>query len=466
GQEKVLGIINGGIHRDVESSVPLQVLHRHDEDLDIYFVFNPAGSEVEADLRFRTTGRAEIWDPWTGKHQPLAGGRSVTIALAAREAKVIVVRESERPAVEPDLMETQAGTQFPLTGEWQCRIHPSLDNRHGDFSLPASDGLLGPQARRFRCSDEFAPDDAWLAPAYDDSAWRMVSYSFGPQLEVAGPFPPGTEAAEESWRPYEFSRRWGIERDPFLTDWLSGPHGLKGMVPDEFLDFDCGKPGHCWFARGVVSVPDAGDHLLVSGARCAYEIWIDGRSVVTQTAQLPPGRHKPWNIPHYDCEHRETPVRLDAGVHQVVVKLIQPEGQRARAFFAFDPPEADQGELALRWFRDPAVLRACLLAPPSRRAIRFRFTCPPGAREMSFVARGKARVVVDGNEAAVELLESLPGGCFRYRAEISRPSPCAGTVCLRVEAPADSHGGDALPEPVDFVCGEGRLPAGDWCAYG
>ena len=63
-------------------------------------------------------------------------------------------------------------------------------------------------------------------------------------------------------------------------------------------------------------------------------------------------------------------------------------------------------------------------------------------------------------------MENLPDGCIRYRARIPEPSPDEGIAALRVRAPRDSHGGDALPEPVNFTCGEGRMPCGDWREHG
>jgi hypothetical protein len=42
----------------------------------------------------------------------------------------------------------------------------------------------------------------------------------------------------------------------------------------------------------------------------------------------------------------------------------------------------------------------------------------------------------------------------------------SATLTLRVEAPPESRGGDALPEPVRFTCGRGRIPLGDWSQHG
>ena len=462
GYERVLEAINGNIERDVAASVPLHALHRDLGGRQVYFLFNPTNGPVEADVTIRDAGRFERWDPWTGGVEPVEdAGR---LCFSAREAIVLVT--AENPAPPAGLPEPPSARVLTLDGEWQTAIHPTLDNRYGDFSLPPTSGALGPQARRFRHADDCGDAEAWQQPDFDDTAWEETTVSYGPRLEVAGPFPPGTEPADDAWRPYAFSRRWGIERDPFLTDWLSGPHGLKGRVPDEFIDFHSETPGSVWWVRTVLRMPEGGEHTLVTGARCAYQVWLNGSPAAGQDGELEPGFYPPWNIPHYECQPLESRVTLGRGDNQLLMKLVQPAGQRTRAFFAIDPPEPVPGEVALRWFTGPEPVLPSLIAPPQRQALRFRTISPPGTREIRFVSRGAARLWVDGMEASVTQEATLPHGCIRHHAVLAAPVAHPAVIAIRVEAPDDSHAGDALPEPLCFTCGEGLMPAGDWCAYG
>jgi alpha-L-rhamnosidase len=477
GYVSVLEAITGAISRDVTSSVPLQVLHRHLEDRDVYFVSNSSDESITADIIFRSEGGMDQWDAWTGKITSLSCSNSLTVGFAPREARVFVSNSEalpHRPVVREASCEKR---EQLLDGPWESQVHPVLDNRFGDFSLPATPGMLGPQARRFRYYDEFAEDAGWESVAYDDSDWPETTFSFGPQLECAGPFPPDTDFAEieESllgegaaleWRTYAFSRRWGIERDPFLTDWLNGPHGLKGAVPDEFLDFQSDTDGSVWYLRAKVVALCDGRHTLVTGGRCAYQVWLNGQAVIVQPNGLDPGLHARWRIPHYECEAAEVQVTLRKGGNDLLVKLVQPLGQRTRAFVAFDPPQADPGNLALRWFTGADSPRPCLIASDERRAIRFRFMSPPGLREITFVSRGHARIWAGGAELVATPITSLAGGCIRYRVLIKSAVAEPQTIAIRVEAPADSHAGDALPEPVSFICGAGSIDTGDWCAQG
>ena len=475
---RVLSQVSQVIDRAVTSSKPLQVLHREMGESDVYFINNASDDVVTSQLRFRSQGRCEIWDAMSGGMEPLDFVDELSLTLAARQAHLLVIHRgvASNPVQQIDQSVQQRETIISLEGAWDSLLEPTLDNRYADFSLPASSELLGAQTRRFRYCKEHEESHGWQAVDFDDAAWSQTSYSYGPQMEVIGPFAPESDEAkreqlvigksDKEWHEYHFSRRWGIENDPFLTDWLSGPHGLKGVVPDDYLDFYTEVPGSVWYVRAKVVAPMAGEYQLVTGARCRYQVWINGASVLEQTEESGPGRHAPWNIPHYECEHRETRVSLVDGENDILLQLVQPVGQRTRAFLAFNPPQHDRRRLALRWFTDSSLPRPCYLAPASRRALRFRFVAPSGAKEISFVSRGPCRAWVDGLEIPLQVIEKIDGNGIRYRGVLESASLQNAIVALRVEAPRDSHAGDALPEPVTYVCVAGQMECGDWCAQG
>jgi hypothetical protein len=470
---EVLRLINEFISRDVTTSAgPLHVLHRCLETQDVFYVFNPARKPQTAEVSFRATGAVEQWDAWTTAvtRLPQTVGRegfsTLRMTFAACEAKIIVFQRqdwSNHVIRSPDDAVVELRR---FDGPWNFTVRPTLDNRFGDFHLPATNGLLAPAASRFKWAEETTPGVRWHEPVFDDSLWPETTYSFGPRFEVIGPLPPKARCEGLLWRPYAFSLRWGIERDPFLTDWFSGPHGLKNKVPDEFLDFNCDQPGSEWHLRtSVVSDADR-ESIIMVGGRCAYQLWINEELVMEQAESLPPGRHAPWNIPHYECVPRETRVRLHKGVNQLRLKLVQPEGQRTRAFVAFDPPSLLSNYLGLRWFTQPQVPRPALLASSERRATWLRCMAPPGLKGLHFVSRGQASVWACGQKLAVEEMESLPDGCIRYRVATREIHSESVLVAWRIETEPEYRAGDVLLEPVRFECGSGQLPVGDWCAHG
>jgi len=50
--------------KDLSSEVPLRFTHRRVDDLDLYFISNPADSLIRSKVAFRVKkDRVQIWDP-------------------------------------------------------------------------------------------------------------------------------------------------------------------------------------------------------------------------------------------------------------------------------------------------------------------------------------------------------------------------------------------------------------------
>ena len=169
---------------------------------------------------------------------------------------MIVVDSSRGPVPTSAVRSRVARTQV-LDGPWAFQLRPTLDNTFGDFQLPATPQRIGVQTRRLHA----APAQRAGRPA----EWTDVTCGFGPRFWALGPFPPGEAHANLTemlvaltavdptvpvqiaghshvWHPYEYSPALGIESDPLLTHWLTGPHGLKGQLPDEFVDLSPRDP--------------------------------------------------------------------------------------------------------------------------------------------------------------------------------------------------------------------------------
>lgn len=468
-KERLLEYLKAHLQPEIFSGSCVQMLHRKIDGVDVHFIRNPGDDEIAVGSRCGSCAVAEIWDPWTGQSSAV---NAFPIKLPGRTSKLLVIHRPARVSTPGSPASSGSIAGPVLDDEWECVLRPSLDNRFGDFRYPATQDIIGPEARRFRWRDEHEHDDvgAWEKPGYDDSSWAMTTYSFGPQMEWSGPFEAGNDALApadpEGWKPYVFSRRWGIERDPFLVDWLSGPHGLKGHVPDTYLDFDGAAPGSFWLVRGVIVADAAAEHRLVAGGRCTHEVWLNGCQVLAPSQELEPGRFPPWGIPHYHCEPREVRVNLQAGHNEILIKIVQPRGQRARCFVAVDPSRLEPDELALRWFHGNDSLQPRYLAPATRKAVWFRFASPPGTTGFLFSAKGPAQVWVNGEPARVCSVGEPQGAVIRQQVLTAAPLLRTGMVVMRIAAPPDSHAGDVLPEPVAFSTDRGLVRTGDWCEQG
>ena len=510
---RVSNAITQLIARDFQAlEAPFQVLHRRTDTQDIYFIFNPERTVRFSRVRFRATGAVEQWNAWSGERHPLVplsageADTSLDLRLDAEAATLIVfTREPARcdaaaavATLRPAAMQGTASTLLRLGRNWDFELLPTLDNRFGDFQLPASANRLGAEARSFRHAVETAAStNAWRQARFDDSAWEKTTSSFGPRFWRLGPIAPGADlpalaatlaqltaidpcqpvlvqGRSYSWTPHTISLRWGVENDPFLRDWASGPHGLKGEVPDEFLDLDCPTPGALWFLWTSVHPENAGLFPFVMGGRASHAAWLNGAPVLPLSEGLAPGLQSQWNLPHYRSTPRQIEVELQAGENPLLLGFVQPAGQRLRAYAAFRPADFARDDppsvLGLRWFRRPGhpllnANPATSETPAAARAGWYRFMSPPGLASLALVARGLAQVWVDGEECTV-CRRSTPDGLIAHTARVTRHAPGSVQVAVRVELPPGSVAGDALPEPIALHCTAGVIELGDWCRHG
>jgi len=102
GRNDVMSILTaqiaGLIERDVVGEGPIKATHRKIGLRDVYMVMGAArGSRCT----FRATGRAELWDPWTGSTRPLhvvardEKHTTVTMPLESYEAQLVALRPAK-----------------------------------------------------------------------------------------------------------------------------------------------------------------------------------------------------------------------------------------------------------------------------------------------------------------------------------------------------------------------------------
>ena len=90
-----------GIAPDVVGARSATWCHRRDGDTDIYFVAADRLSSLDANLRFRATGRPEFWDPVTGASKRVAvydqdaAGTTIPIQLPAAGSVFVVFHPGE-----------------------------------------------------------------------------------------------------------------------------------------------------------------------------------------------------------------------------------------------------------------------------------------------------------------------------------------------------------------------------------
>lgn len=453
-----------------------KVLHRRIGDHDVYFVTDVSRG---VECFFRAKGRAELWDASSGTMAAcpvLRQDGSGTWIRMDREKGVsyLVVFSPGEPEYAGDTgPSSSAATEIPVEGEWRVSLVPTMDNKWGDFRLPASPGLIGAEARTFRCLPSQDAPEGWTNKGFDDSSWSEYVYGYGPQALT------GTEGSVRD--EVAFSWQYGVWDQPGGQ----GYHGLKGKVDDRFFILDKG-PGQRF--KTWVKVPSSGEYVIVTAGCSPDGVSIDGRPA-SGSIFLGEGWHVMEAV--YSCSEK---AGNDHPRHEVF------DG-RKRSFIALYPaggqvpPERDRysGIVASRWHGSPH-----LLYDPyggTRRTWCCRFGSVPGMDSLRMSIHGKVlRSWLDGEEADPSFMAQSrfdrPGGAAHSSAGNGMSSGLEGgldgvqpslnevsmhfggtrkrvvDICLLVEADEGFNGGAIFASPVGFSVSEGLLQAGDWSSAG
>ena len=119
------------------------IMHRIIGNRDVYALYNlPEGSRCF----FRSKGTAELWDPWNGNVSSLSDyavqtkdGTEITLPLTSKEIQIIVF-DPENTGTGNKISRKKVVKEYVLDNKWEFELKPSLDNRWGDFELPAGNG--------------------------------------------------------------------------------------------------------------------------------------------------------------------------------------------------------------------------------------------------------------------------------------------------------------------------------------
>lgn len=518
--QPVADFITETVQRDFVPEGAVQVLHRRIGDTDVYMTMGARQNEA---CFFRASGKVELWDPWNGSStpvytftsveggtvvrmpketgqpqflvfQPSDGGMSVEqtdldevldvrmenegvvvsgIAKAAGE-KTAAVRVGET-AVAVRGVAADPAAPIALDGPWEFELKPTMDNRWGDFRLPAEQAMIGAEARRFRYREESESGCAWQTPELDESGWNEAGTSFGLRFWKLGPLPEDTDSGqvdtllgalesvdpeapvtvggrEYSWNPYAFSMRWGNEQDPGPQGW----HGLKENVSDDFICL--GKAEY----KTVKYVYEKED----SGSR--YYLWTSAWSSRKAQATLLLGELKPsavW-LNGTRVEDLSAPVQLEEGGNPLLLRYDGVGRTHAVLRYADMPANGTEHPLAMSWYADESIVPFDAQPEKLRTAGWYRFLSPPGLRAMTLWAHGAVQAWADGKPMSVQAGESRADGATRYTAQVPEPALPAVKVALRVEQNRGYYGGAVIPEAIELDCGPGQMMAGDWSKAG
>ncbi len=462
---------------DTRADHPVRSLHRKIGPRHVYLVMDaPKNSAVE----FRAKGSAEWWDPWAGTPHPLrvlgetATGTKVQMPLETYEAQIVVFSSDPQPRCAAESQIPNPQSQIPIEGEWEFELKPTMDNRYGDFRLPVTDQVIGPEARIFRHTIENADTADCRTPGFDDRHWERVTCGFGPQFWLLGPLP--AEAPEAAlamltqvdprisvtvsgkpyhWRPYAFSWRYGHEGDPGHQGW----HGLKENVTDHFLCL--GKPTEALNEAKYEPEPDGHHYYLWTSATVTRETMARIAASPSRDGQKPHASEVLTPAAVFLNGKRLTSLDQAVSLHTGANPLLVRYDHAGRGYFVLKrdepaPKPASPTPLAMTWFDDPAVIRFDVHGG-ARPAEWFRFVAPPGFHSMTMTAKGSVEAWVDAQP-----MRAVSGERFQAVTPLPRPS----VVALRVVPETGAGGGAVFPDPIRLECGRGVTTPGDWSQAG
>lgn len=498
-----VALINARIARDCVPDAPMLVLHRACDGLDLWLL---VGARPGAAVELRAVGPVELWDPWTGAVTPLAtavaGTATTRVQLpqlpAPHDAWIVVIRHvpagagiaahdadaitslsadgsaaralrfhggaCQATSVLAGRSRRLAGlapeppAALALDGAWDFSLQPTMDNTWGDFRLPISETLLGAEARQLEISDG------------DSGIWRTATCGFGAQawrldlpatvdadaalaaVLAAGRIDPTRPLAlagqRLAWSAQEFSWRWGAEGDPGEQ----GYHGLKGVLCDEVLVLGERGPrpeNYDWRAVSrlpgetptrllwtTLHAPGGTKARVLVGGLPASGMWLDGTPIAA--GDLVTVGDGASLVLRYDGVGRS---------HVVLRREFAPVAHRT---------------LATRWWCDPAILPWA--AQPDGGVLQARCLAPPGLRSLTLTVHGQVEAWIDGKAVALHETGRREDGSRTLVGTVAAIHPAQLT--LRLRTPPGYSGLLALPEPIRFTTGEGRLEAGDWSQVG
>ena len=309
---------------------------------------DPARYALTRSLTVRApVAEAEVWNPANGARRAARvtvtdGVSTIEVPLEGAPAALVVWREGtpSTPAPAPPPEPTRT---IDVSGGWQGRLAPTMDNTWGDLALPAGASVEEPQIWTMRWTESDAPD----------ARWEQTRATYGNRARVLPPVPaakapdPLDQASvarvlageqplvpwDESWAVALFSSSRGIP-DP------DGLLGNKGLVTEEFVRVPVPGRGTLARVRSIVETDHRGPAELHVGAAAAKRVWWNGERLPTGRGYLASARvevDRPRNVLEYELSDAEDRPSMISATAQAPLGsyfcLSLPDGFAARPQF-------------------------------------------------------------------------------------------------------------------------------------
>ena len=381
--------------------------------------------------------------------------------LTSKEIQIIVF-DPEDTGTENKISRRKVVKEYVLDDNWEFELKPSLDNRWGDFELPASDRLIGAEVRELFLSDneEYSGEKV----SFDES-WKRITCGFGPQFLKLGPLsqlPSDQEiqnisakkAGEEvliygkkyTWNDYSFSWQIGVEGDYGHQ----GYHGLKGEMYDNFIRLGALEDikmslkrvpeaeGNYYILLSNIIAPEEADFELLTGEVKPAALYINNSKTNTSSNEI-----------HLKKGSNTVLMVYDKACETYLICRIPGK------------PRPQRQPVSMSWFKDYGVLPFDYQSAGTKSGL-FGFASAPGLKSLSFSAYGKPELWIDGVKTEAIPCKTDPDGLTEYTADVNNLKPGGSQVVIKIEYKEGYCGGAAIPKYIRQKCGQGEISLGDW----
>ena len=439
------------------------VLHRQVGNQDVYMVMNVSEGDK---MFFRSKGKVECWDAWNGKITDVPilkqtkEGTWIQYTGTCRESRLFVFSSGEPVLNKTEQADYKLVEDIKLDGEWNIEIIPTMNNKWGDFRLPASDEWIGPEAREFFY--EFITENESDENRMDRTLDACGVYGFAPYMEMLT-LPATVDWKDclsdclmrNDWTPYCYSWQYGVFDNPGSQ----GYHGLKGKVDNRFLILDQG--GHQLF-RTYIYAPSENTYRLEQEGVVPDGIYLDAVPLQEKQVKMQKGWHQLLLVyantskAHYILTENKS-------------NCVDNRERSAVVFYPADVLPVKENNpygaiVAMKWYGTEHLVYSPF--KDAKGTWIYRFQTAPGTRSMTLRLNGTiTEIWADGK--LLEEKQVVRTGENEWLIDL-KDCYVSGVSSITMTAlPALNGIGPALfVEPVKMCCKEGKMPLGNWTDCG
>ncbi len=410
GNDELVSLINSIVDRDFRTAdgSRANVLHRHDGDIDIYFVRNVKKGTL---CVFDCEGTAEAWFANGEERLLLASGKTdgkTSLQIPFDGDNIIVFNRSEdtaknmfRPLSEPE-------DEMDIDGMWQFSLKPTLFNRWGDFRLPVHEDYIGAEIRFPEINGKkqtVAQYDIWQKTTPDG---KTTSVSINDRYGIV------------TGQPHE-----------------QGYHGLKKEVYDWNILVSANEKAV--FAAEFYLENDTEAEILTDGIM--PKVTMIDRDIIRD----------------FSC------VLLKKGAHRISVEYENRENGERRGYIVIKDIKRQSTHPSLpltnRWFADMSLIR--FSKDGFEPSVHIDAGIAPGTSKIEAAVFGKIVFAkINGGGAIVEKTGERDGANI-YLITAGDIKRSAGRAEIEIEPFSGYCGGAIFPEPLREICEEGQIEACD-----